>query len=261
MNTPNTINSVAGPAPATTPWSGVTQQHQGQLPLGSPQYGANYQQPSVGGVLIGNAIQLSANGNVSINGSVSINQTAYMFYKWNLGYDFPKELLISGVPLVPALYIDNACTMMFHISVWIEVCKPNTADFGVMWDGKATKYSSLSGALNTTEEFEGVLMIKQGVTFDTFNVWWKEYTSRFDGDSWKFEQLPLVKEGKEISGCPIAHGEKVSYTGKQIMATDKLFDRWCWIVERTSQPVWFSNDFWFFNNTSEMLMYKLIDEK
>jgi hypothetical protein len=282
MNKTNTTAATAEQASTTTPWSGITNSNQIlPTPLGSHTHSISSVNGNPGTTLIGSGIYgnpqyPSIGASINYPGTVTIHggqvatygahnhqiapqqQTAFMFYKWNFGYDFPRELMESGAPLVPAVYITNAKAMMFHISVWTEICKPNKSDFGVIWDGEFNKYSATGGP---SDEAEGVLMIKQGKTLDEFKVWWAEYINRFDGDNWKTEQLPSMKEGMEISGCPIKHNKKVSYNGKQIMASDELFDSWCWIVERTHQPVWFTEQFWFFNNTSEMLMYKLIDEK
>jgi hypothetical protein len=273
MNTNSTNN--AAMASSTTPWSGVTTQVQNQLfppqqqgiistnNIIGPNLGQNH---TMGHSSIIGQGQYGTMGSPIFTGSPTYSiganvQSSYMFYKWNFGYDFPTHLFKTGEQLTSALFIENPCAMMFHISVWIEVCKPNADDYGVVWDGKISKYSTLVGGATASDNMAGVLLIKQGQTLDEFNTWWDEYTKRFKGDSWKTEQLPFIKEGQEISGCPIAHGEYLSYTGSQLMSTDKLFDRWCWIVEKTHQPVWFSNEFWVFNNTAEMLMYKLIDEK
>jgi hypothetical protein len=258
MNTASMQAIVNNLPSATTQWSGITSQHQGQLY--APISGQNMIGPNLGQGIIYPSIGASVvSGGFGAATTYHSLQSAYMFYKWNLGYEFPTELMEAGEPLVPALYITNQCAMMLHISVWVEICKPNINDFGVVWDGQFSNLSSTSTGIK--KEAEGVLMIKQGKTLDQFRIWWPDYTSRFDGDDWKTQQLPLIKEGMEITGSALAHGEIISYTGLQFMATDKLFDRWCWIVERTHQPVWFNNDFWFFNNSAEMLMYKLIDEK
>jgi hypothetical protein len=272
MNTNITTNTAA--ANSTTPWSGITTQGQNQL-FPPQQTGINSQNmigPSLGqNTMMGHSSIIGQGQYGTIGTPIFTNpptysigaqvQNSYMFYKWNFGYDFPAHLFTTGEQLIPVLYIENPCAMMFHISVWMEVCKPNQEDYGVVWDGKISKYSNLIGGSLAADNMEGVLLIKQGKTLEDFNTWWGNYTKRFEGESWKTEQFPFLKEGMEISGCPIAHGEQLSYTSGQLMATDKLFDRWCWIVEKTYQPVWFSNEFWLFNNTAEMLMYKLIDEK
>jgi hypothetical protein len=256
-------------------------QQQGSLfppaPLPLPAVGnINVNTP---GIHIGQAIGAGANGigqaagaiytplpqpggyNINTPGGISL-QSGFSFFKWNTSYDYPKHLFEDEKPLFAALALDSATALMFHVSVWIECCQPSSDDYGIVWDGQVSRYTAIAPNVPDVNAMHGCLLIKQGKTLDEFKTWFAQYKSRFAGDSWKTEQLPFVKEAQELNGTPIKHGETLQRgLHNTILATDKIFDRWCWIVQNTTQPVWIMGEFWFFNNQSEMIMYKLIDEK
>jgi hypothetical protein len=224
-------------------------------------------------------VTISSNGNLHINTSgiscsSNIGQGVYYapyvpmqsfpFYKWNRGHKYPKHLLQEGTKVAVAMETPVSTTLMFHSSVWIETCNPNEDDYGLIWEESVSSISNLlqnhTPAVNPKNT--GVLLIREGKTLDEFNEWFMSYKTYFKGDIWRTQQLPTIREGEPIAGTPIAHGETVNVNAEGgILATDKLFDRWCWITQNTHEPVWFMPDFWLFNNSSEMLMYKLIDEK
>lgn len=243
-------------------------QHQGGLfpPTPLPAVG-NININTPGNIQIGQAAGAiysplpQPGGYQAIGNGISL-QSSFAFFKWNTGYDYPTHLFADETPLVAALSLASSTALMFHVSVWVECCKPNKDDYGIAWDGQVSRYTVIAPNTPDVNYMHGTLLIKQGKTLDEFKTWLAQYKTRFSEDSWKTEQLPFVKEAQELNGTPIKHGETlVRGLNNAVLATDKIFDRWCWIVQHTTEPVWIMGEFWFFNNQAEMIMYKLIDEK
>jgi hypothetical protein len=233
-----------------------------------PSIGSNVNWPSLPPFPSGGIGQNPYNGNGGICGSPVLypNQTtAYPSltpaaltpnYKWGIEMIWPKHLFAKPGTVVPVLENDSTYPFMFHISVWIECCKPDSNDYGIVWEPIVYDLNSLQ---SQTKQYRGCLLIKEGKTLDRFNDWWPSYQNRFSGDTWRKQSLPTIIEGDQINGYPIKHGYKGSSL-LPLLVPDDLYAKWLWIVQNTQEQVWCVDEYWIFADKGELIMYKLTED-
>jgi hypothetical protein len=170
--------------------------------------------------------------------------------KWIIPLIFPVHVL-TGERVYPIMNQTNILQLMFHMSTWIRCCEPNMEDYGVIADqGADTNYYSTNASL----------LIKEGPTYDQFKEWWDMYSAKFSEYEWRNSYFPYLKEGENINGYPI----KNPYYGASLygshLPSNEEFDDWVWINKNTTERIWRLNDYWIFNDNSEMIQYKLTDK-
>lgn len=148
-----------------------------------------------------------------------------------------------GQKLFVGLTFQSRGEMGVHVSLWQTINKPDIKTYDIV------KVQSEYG--DPTD----VLFFKTQEAYDSFKTWWDNYTARFTGDEYVMSFFPRVANTQHISGWVYRH-EKLRYDRHDVRSK-KFRDEWRWICEFTQDKVWWTQDFWLFENEAEMVMFKL----
>lgn len=134
----------------------------------------------------------------------------------------------------------------FHIGVWRECCKHAT---------EALLMVTLNNRRDYHDKFQDEFVIAfQNEEHKAESVaWWAEYQARFNNMS--ETKLPEFVTGQTINGFAISTKNEVD---RHTRDDWELFPEWVWIVKNTTGKVYYTKEFWFFEDSSELVQFKLV---
>ena len=141
----------------------------------------------------------------------------------------------------------------FHINVWRECSDTYERSNMVITQSTAKDLAS-------DFEKEVMFLFSSQKDVDEATAWWDNYRARFHDMSKTY--LPKFANGQALKGCAYAiekFESEDSYSDSKSGETD-YFSEWVWMVQNTSDKIYWSQHFWFFENDGEMVQYKLTGE-
>lgn len=140
----------------------------------------------------------------------------------------------------------------FHVNVW-RACSPTFH--------KATMAITQTNTQDVYESFEKELIFLFNDVSDVqeAKVWWDQYQVRFH-DMTK-TLLPKFANGQQITGHALEFEEKRDHDGNKFDRSDEtdFFSDWVWMLQNTSGKVYWTQHHWFFEDSADMVLYKLTD--
>jgi hypothetical protein len=139
----------------------------------------------------------------------------------------------------------------FHVNVWRE-CSDTFS--------RATMAVTSSTCQDITDPFEKeiIFLFNNKKDVEEAQAWWDSYRARFHDMTKTF--LPRFANGQELTGYALEIVQAES-TGKYDIESKSgetdFFSEWVWLVQHTSDRVYWSKHFWFFENQAEMVQFKL----
>lgn len=154
--------------------------------------------------------------------------------------------ILMGHKLDVALKFPYDAFYKFHIGVWRECCPTAT---------EALMMVTMNNRRDPHDKFqeEFVIVFKDDVHKAESVAWWKAYEARFHNMG--AMRLPEFITGQAITGYAIStKNEKDNHHRDDW----ELFPEWVWIVKNTTGKVYYTSEFWFFEDSSELVQYKLV---
>jgi hypothetical protein len=176
---------------------------------------------------------------------------------WRIRNTVPESMCNGHSQLWLSSTIEETPTCLFHVSIWILNNNLPEDKFGWMMVRDITVNPMTFEPTPKTN----VLVFDSRKNRDDFNEWLASYTARFGSGDWKTQYLPSIQAGDRVTGFAMPSFDAVNknnwsmYDGMH----PSWLKEWAWIVANTHDKVLFVNEFWLFENESEMLMFKLRD--
>lgn len=151
------------------------------------------------------------------------------------------DKLNTGSSLFVGLRYDANSVVSNHIELWQSLQPVSTE-----------KYSILKVQYEYNQAWT-VLFFTNEQDMRDFETWWEIYTKRFHNDDYLTKSIPEPHDGQFISGYPISHRRRSDRSRRN----DMFNMEWQWIYKNTEHKVWWTSNFWIFENEAEMIMFKL----
>lgn len=162
--------------------------------------------------------------------------------------NFPSNIVQAGKSFHIGLVFPEYCAMQSHLRIWKEIKKPEVDSYCII----TTNHSG--------DSRKSILMFSTETNLVEFQNWWEAYSIRFSDCDIMNKIVPIIKEGAFISGYPIKEGDRGSSTAGRYDRDEIRANEWRWIVANTHGVVILVNNYWLFEDITEMTMFKLMGD-
>ncbi len=153
--------------------------------------------------------------------------------------------LMMGHKLEIALKFPYESVYKFHLSVWRECC-PNATEAFLM----VTMNNRRDEHDKFMEEF--IIVFKDEAHKAESVAWWDAYAARYHDLG--ATRLPEFTTGQTVNGYAMS---TMNEEDSHYRDDWDLFPEWVWIVKNTTGKVHYTREFWFFEDSSELVQFKL----